>query len=234
MKKTLATILALCFGGLTITSNSLADTKDAALRQLFEQKLKLKIESITPAPIKDLYEVVASGSIYYADAAGGFYFDGNLMQANTGKNLTAIRRFSRLPLELAAKQVKGNGKHVFVSFEDPHCGYCKKLAQEVLKMKNVTLYTFLLPILSQDSVIKSSAIWCAPDRGKAWSDWMNNNIMPNNSVTKCDATPALERVATLAEQMGIRGTPYLMFPSGAIREGYVPLAELEKLSGGGI
>ena len=61
----------------------------------------------------------------------------------------------------AVKRVKGNGKRVIYTFEDPNCGYCKELQKELAKLNDVTIYTFLWPILSQDSVDKSKAIWCA-------------------------------------------------------------------------
>ena len=37
---------------------------------------------------------------------------------------------------------------------------------------NVTIYTFLYPILSPDSKIKVRDVWCAKDQGKTWDDWM--------------------------------------------------------------
>ena len=35
-------------------------------------------------------------------------------------------------------------------------------------LKDVTIYTFLYPILSADSATKSKAIWCSKDRAAAW------------------------------------------------------------------
>jgi thioredoxin-related protein len=39
-----------------------------------------------------------------------------------------------LPLALAVKQVRGDGKRVFATFEDPNCGYCKRLAKETARL----------------------------------------------------------------------------------------------------
>ena len=47
---------------------------------------------------------------------------------------------------------------VIATFEDPNCGYCKRLARDLQKLENITIYTFLLPILSEDSVKKSKQI----------------------------------------------------------------------------
>ena len=88
----------------------------------------------------------------------------NLTQETTSKIAAAALAKAT---NSAVKRVKGNGKRVIYTFEDPNCGYCKELQKELVKVNDVTIYTFLWPILSQDSVEKSKAIWCAADRGKA-------------------------------------------------------------------
>ena len=122
-------------------------------------KLGNKVKSVTKSPYLNLYEVYADGQVFYTDEAITAILAGTLFDGQTMKNVTAERmqklsaiNFSDLPLELAVKQVRGNGKRVFATFEDPNCGYCKRLAKEMVKLDNVTIYTFLLPILSQDSL----------------------------------------------------------------------------------
>ena len=36
----------------------------------------------------------------------------------------------------------------------------------------------LYPVLGDDSFEKSKAIWCAPDKAKAWTDWMTAGKAP--------------------------------------------------------
>ncbi|MDR2014875.1 MAG: DsbC family protein [Azoarcus sp.] len=114
----------------------------------------------------------------------------------------------RLPLGDAIKQVRGNGELILVSFEDPNCLYCIKLDKKLNHLDNITLYTFLVPILSEDSVIKSRHIWCDPARALAWNDWMLKRRLPSGTGN-CDTT-ALDRNLLLGETMGIRGVPYLL------------------------
>jgi thiol:disulfide interchange protein DsbC len=114
----------------------------------------------------------------------------------------------RLPLEDAIKQVRGNGEPILVSFEDPNCLYCIKLDKALTRLDNITLYTFLIPILSEDSVIKSRRIWCDPAPALAWNDWMLKRRPPSGAGS-CDTT-ALDRNLQLGEIMGIRGVPYLL------------------------
>jgi thiol:disulfide interchange protein DsbC len=160
------------------------------------------------------------------DDKGGYVLSGTLGHMKTGKNLTAERQFNALPLELAIKQVRGNGKNVLVTFEDPNCGYCKKLAKEMQPLKNITIYTFLYPVLGEDSNQKSKAIWCSSDKVKAWNDWM---LAGKASATQgaCD-TAGLDKSIELGRKLRINGTPALFFASGERVGGYIPVAEIEK------
>lgn len=205
-----------------------AQSGEATIKKVFEDKLKAKVERIGKSPIPGVYEVVADGQIFYADEKATYFIHGNLFEMKTMKNLTAEKKFSLLPLDLAIKTVRGSGKNVLVTFEDPNCGYCKKLAKETAKLKDVTIYTFLYAVLGDDSVAKSKAIWCAADRSKSWNDWMSNGTAPAPAAAKCDATPTLEKVAELGQQLGIRGTPYLMFANGQQSPGYISGGEIEK------
>lgn len=190
-----------------------------------------KVDSVREAGVLGLYEVVVGGEILYTDKKASHFFIGEIMDAKTHRNLTEDRKnklaqikFSDLPFDLAIKQVRGNGKRVFATFEDPHCGYCKKLAHELKGMNDITIYTFLFPILSPDSTEKSKGIWCAPDRAKAWNDWMQNGVEP--PVGKCDAP--IEKVLALGRKLNIRGTPTIFFPDGSRVPGFIPAAAIEQ------
>lgn len=209
---------------------ALADEAD--VRKAVETRLG-KVEKIVKAPMAGMWEVTVDSQIFYADDKGAYLIFGNLLDMKTGKNLTAERQFNALPLDLAVKQVRGSGKNVMVTFEDPNCGYCKKLAKDVLTLKDVTVYTFLLPVLGDDSFEKSKAIWCAPDKSKAWVDWMTANKAPPAAPAKCDLT-GLNKSAQLGNKLRINGTPAIFFANGERVGGYIPAAEIEKrFSGSG-
>lgn len=213
-----AALVAACFSLTAIAGE--ADVKKAVEATLG------KAEKIGKSPIAGLWEVVVDGQIFYVDDKGGYLLSGNLVDLKTGKNLTAERQFNALPLELAIKQVRGNGKNVLVTFEDPNCGYCKKLAKEMQPLKNITIYTFLYPVLGEDSNEKSKAIWCATDKTKAWTDWMLAGKAPATQDT-CDTT-GLDKSIDLGRKLRINGTPALFFATGERVGGYIPVAEIEK------
>ena len=199
---------------------------EADVKKAVEARLG-KVERIVKAPMAGMWEVAVDGQIFYADDKANYVLIGNLLEMKTGKNITAERQFNALPLDLALKQVRGSGKNILVTFEDPNCGYCKKLAKDILTLKDVTVYTFLYPVLGDDSFEKSKAIWCAPDKSKAWVDWMTGGKTLPAVPAKCD-TAGLEKSTQLGRKLRINGTPAIFFASGERIGGYIPAQEIEK------
>lgn len=193
-----------------------------------------KVEGVSRTPYLGLYEVRVGGEIIYTDEKANYLLLGEILDAKTRQNITQARQaqlsainFAELPLELAIKQVRGNGKRVIATFEDPNCGYCKKLAKEMQSLNDVTVYTFLTPVLGPDSQKKSEAIWCSLDRQKAWTDWMTANVAPSSPQPSCDMS-GLQKSAALGEKYRVRGTPTIFLSNGERIPGYVPVAQLEK------
>lgn len=216
---------------------SLAFADEAEIKKAMEAKLGTKVESVTKSGYLGLYEVYADGQLLYTDekmtaiVVGAQLIDGKTMKNITDermRKLTAIK-FSELPLERAIKQVRGDGKRVMATFEDPNCGYCKRLAKDLQKLDNVTIYTFLLPILSEDSVRKSKQIWCSSDRAKAWTDWMVEGKAPAGRED-CD-TAAVTKNQEFGRKLNISGTPTMFFSDGERVPGAMPLARIEQKLG---
>ncbi len=226
--------LAVCSFVLAAAVSVAAYADENLVRQTFQTKFpKMALESVTRTPFPNLYEVVLDGQIFYTDDKGSYLFSGNLLdirgqqprnltQESNNKVASAVLAKST---DLAVKRVKGSGKRVVYTFEDPNCGYCKELQKELAKINDVTIYTFLWPILSQDSVDKSKAIWCAKDRAKAWEDAMLKGVTPSGK-RDCDTT-ALEKNAQIAQRFGLRGTPGLYLANGQQIGGFVAADKLE-------
>jgi thiol:disulfide interchange protein DsbC len=212
-----------------------AHANEAAVRKSVQARFPdLPVESVQKTPFSGIYEVVVGGRILYTDEKVSFLFFGNLVDARGGaeRDLTRERNAQLAAQALkkasdnAIKRVRGNGKRVIYTFEDPNCGYCKQLQKELVKINDVTIYTFLWPILSPDSVDKSRAIWCAKDRAKAWDDVMLRGAGVQGDG-KCEAP--FEQNHALAQRFGINGTPAIFLADGRqVGRGYVPAAELEQ------
>jgi thiol:disulfide interchange protein DsbC len=180
-----------------------------------------------------LYEVLIRGEIYYVDKDVNFVIAGRMFDARTREDLTQKRLdtalkvdFKSLPLDRAVKTVRGNGSRVMVTFEDPNCPYCKKHRANLQDLKDVTIYTFLYPILSPDSHEKSKAIWCAKDRAASWDEYMVQGKAPPAAAADCK-TP-LEQNVALGRDLGINGTPTIIFADGSRIAGAPPVPLLEQ------
>jgi thiol:disulfide interchange protein DsbC len=223
---------------LTVAATAvLAGEIEDQLRVTLTQRLpSLTVVSITKLPQLDLYEVVGNGNrIFYTDAGGEFALMGNLIDLKTRVNLTQQRQeqlnvvdFSRLPLDKAFVKVKGDGSRKIAIFTDPDCPYCKRLEEELAKISNVTVYVFLYPLsqLHPDAPRKARAVWCAADRAGAWDALMLEGKEPSAPAPECkDPIAEVEKVAT---EVGIRGTPGLVFANGTLVPGAISAEEIER------
>lgn len=230
--KRTAMVKAILVAAVAFALAKAATAGEAEIRKSVEALYpQVKVSSVVPTEIKGIYEVISGQEVVYADETGKYLFFGELVDASRKMNLTEMRKdklsaieWKDLPLDLAIKTVRGDGSRMFATFEDPNCGYCKRLHESVRQLDNFTLYTFLTPILSEDSKAKSKAIWCAPDRSKAFSDWMERGAVPAN--TGCD-TP-IDKVLVLAQRLGVKGTPTIFFESGKRLPGYLSAPQLEQ------
>ena len=207
------------------------------IRQVVEKWLqgRYQVDEITQTPLKSMYEVRIGSDLIYVDARGEYAFiEGQMIELKSSRNLTQARiddlnriDFRKdLPLELAIKQVSGNGKRVLVVFEDPNCTYCKKLRNDLVKMKDLTLYTFAYPILAPDSEVKARKAWCAKDQGAAWNEMMVQGRVPENDGN-CENP--VSRIQALGRKLNVTGTPTMFFTNGKRVPGAIGIQELEKL-----
>lgn len=236
--------LICLLSGFIFAGAALADTKmgadEVAVKAAIQKNFPdIKLDSLQKTRYGGLYEAVMEGSqVFYTDKSASFILIGSLIDGKTQRNVTEDRmrdllqvKFDTLPLESAIKQVKGNGSRKIAVFSDPDCPYCRKLDAELEKVTDVTIYTFLFPIASlhPQAGDKSRAVWCAPDRVKAWEELIKKGTVPQTGG-KCENP--LAKIAALGQKLKITGTPTIIFADGMRVPGMVPAADLEKLLNG--
>lgn len=236
MKLKFVAIAALSLlSGLVSMQVAAQTPQETAVKKLVEPRLGegVKVDSVTKTPYSGLFEVRVGSDVIYTDEKAQFLFVGNVIDAKSGTNYTRARteelskiKFSDLPLELALKMVKGDGKRVIAVFEDPNCGYCKQFRKTLAGMDNITVYTFMYNILSDDSTAKSKNIWCASDRNKAWDDWMISGKAASTAPANC-ITPH-DKVLALGQKLRVTGTPAIFFSDGTRIPGAVNAKGLEE------
>jgi thiol:disulfide interchange protein DsbC len=190
-----------------------------------------RIDRVERAPLAGLYEVQMGKNVAYIDASGRYFLFGHVWDMRERKDLTAAHQQSldrvdpaSLPVDQAIKTVHGRGSRIVHVFADPQCGYCRQLEATLQQLADVTVYTYLLPILGPESKRWAQAIWCAPDRAQAWADWMLKQQQPPAPSAGCSApSEALERLAT---GLGVAGTPMLIAADGRKHAGAMALPDL--------
>ena len=216
----------------------MASAQEAAIRKALAERLPNlpKIDEVTKSPVPGLWEVRYGGSeIIYSDDKGEFIFvNGSLVETKTRTDLTQARiekllaiDWDKLPLKDAIAIKQGSGARKMAVFADPNCGYCKRFERDLMAIKDVTIYTFLLPILGPDSATKSRDIFCAKDPASAWRAWMVDGVVPAKAA-KCD-TAAIDRNLEFGQKQRINGTPAVFFTDGTRRPGAISGESVERL-----
>jgi len=212
-----------------------ASADEASIRKAIAERLPdfPKIDEVSKTPIAGIYELRVGTDIYYTDEGGNHLFAGQFIDTRTRANITEDRiakltaiDFSQLALKDAIVWKQGTGARKLVVFADPNCGYCRKFERDLQAVKDVTVYTFLYPILGGDSPDKARAIWCSKDATKVWRDWMlQGKEIPASA--NCDVS-ALQRNVAFGRNHRINGTPGLVFEDGRSQAGAMSTEQIEK------
>jgi len=214
----------------------LAQANEAVIRKNMNERLAglPKIEEVRPSPMTGLWEIRIGNEIRYTDATGSYLIEGDLIDLKTRRNLTEERvakinsvDFASLPLKDAIVWKNGNGKRRIAVFADPNCGYCKRFEKSLQEVKDITVYTFLIPILGGDSPDKSLAIWCAKDSQATWLAWMLEGKPPAKPAASCDGS-VIERNLALSRKIHVTGTPAVLFEDGSRAPGALSTEQLER------
>ncbi len=216
---------------------------DAAIRRnwTLHNPKSPPIDEITKTPIPGLYELRIDKDIVYSDEQGNYMIfpsqdqaEGHILDVRTKADLTEQRLakiqavdVAKLPFGDALVFKQGTGAHRMIVFEDPNCHYCKDAERNFAALKDVTIYTFLIPILGDDSVAKSRAIWCSKNNAAVWRNWMIQGVMPQRPMGSCDLT-ALNRNLDLATRYHLNYTPAIIFEDGTRYKGLATVDQITK------
>jgi thiol:disulfide interchange protein DsbC len=225
-------------------ANSENPTKQVApdkLKEVVAALLGGAVDFIQPAPVPGWYEVISRGEVLYVDGTGRYLFQGHLVDIASRSSLTSQRKaayekasmpimdIGKLNLTDAIKNVYGRelpGRFL-VTFEDPRCGFCKRLHQTLLTLDDLVVYTFPLSFLGPESRRFNESIWCSGDRAEAWREVMQG-IPPSLVDTRTCDFGALDRNGALADFYRVQGTPTLFNSKGSRIDGAASAQILNK------
>jgi thiol:disulfide interchange protein DsbC len=234
--------LALAVAAVAFSSAALADAEtDGVLAALKDKYPSTKFSSVEKAPVGGMYEVVMGKNIAYTDKDGRYFMFGSLYDMQSREDLTAPKRetlsridTNKLPLKDAFVRVKGSGVRKLYVFSDPDCRFCKQLEPELEKLDDVTIYTFIYPIVSLhgDAPRKSEAIWCTGD-AKTRADVWRRVVSNGERIESKQCDNPIQRNVALGESLTIRGTPTLLAADGRQLPGAASKDRIEAWLNGG-
>lgn len=203
--------------------------KEDAAKLLKADKFKIQVKDVRMSPVKGLWEIEVSqgdkGGVVFMDFGKKFLVEGarftRLEQLGEAPPLPKVD-IKKIPLDGAVVYGNPSAEKRVIVFDDPDCPYCARLHEDLKKLlakrKDVAVYVKLFPLkIHPDAYEKSKAIVCARS-AKLLDDAFAQKPVPK---AKCETTE-LEDNIKLAKELGIEGTPAVIFPDGRLLRGYVP------------
>ncbi|MCI5107434.1 MAG: DsbC family protein [Pseudomonadales bacterium] len=237
----LPAILAL---GL-MANAAVAQQVPAQLREKLVQSLEvasggqLQIVAIKSTPLTEIYEVeLNTGELLYSDRSGDYLFAGDMYQTtNDGLlNLSSATRQVRNAEKIAAIDEQemiiftpdNTTRATITVFTDVDCTYCRALHRDMETLLDLGVEVRYLAYPrggeQASSFAKMNSVWCADDRKKSLTQAKNGQNLP---VRECD-NPIMAHYA-LGNELGISGTPAIVFPNGQLIPGYLDADRLAEM-----
>ncbi|MFO1351797.1 MAG: DsbC family protein [Gammaproteobacteria bacterium] len=195
-----------------------------------------KPDSIAETAMPGLYEVTVGTQVLYVSSDGRFAMEGDLIDLNSARNLSEMRR-SQLRLDalngvgennMVIFSPKSEAKHTITVFTDIDCGYCRKLHKEISSYtdQGIRVRYMLFPRagLKSESYDKAVSVWCADNR----QDAITRAKLGENIEHRSCANPVSDHY-NLGLKLGVRGTPSIILDSGKLVPGYVPAEQLAQM-----
>jgi len=228
-------LLVLIFEASSASENN----ANKLIRDSMERSaLGAKIEFIEPSEMEGLYTVgLQGGRIMYASDDGQFFFQGRLYKAKEGGTINLTDVQERQGMALAIEKVSDseivaftadNERGVITVFTDTSCPFCHKLHEDIeeLNDKGISVRYLAYPREGLDSQAYKIlvSVWCSPDRNEVLEQ-----AMANKSIDSLSCDNPVRSHFQLGQQMGVRGTPAIVFENGAMLNGYRSPDVLEKI-----
>ncbi len=198
----------------------------------------VRIDSVLSIAGTPFFEVaLETGERIYTDAMGSHFVAGDLYQVELGRttNLTDVRRQKDRQILLSTLESsqlivfapRGDVKHRLLIFTDIDCGYCRRLHGEIEELLEqgveVRYAAFPRAGVGSESYNKYVSVYCAKDQNTMMTTAKRGDP-PETATCKNPVSDQYE----LGQQLGIQGTPTIIFENGEMQPGYTPWRELVK------
>jgi thiol:disulfide interchange protein DsbC len=236
MSRTSAFFFTLLAAGLFIAGPaSAADESSleavrAKMNAMFDE---IGAENVNVSPVDGWYTVHKGSIVAYVSEDGRYLLQGDLIDLDQQLNLSEQTRNESRRLLMSSIEddqtiifSPANPKYRVTVFTDVECTYCRKLHSQIdqYMAEGIEVRYMLYPRAgpASRSWKTSEDVWCAKDRNRALTSAKQDRDF---ETQKCDAS-AISRQYMIGEDIGLSGTPAIVFDDGTLVGGYLPPAEL--------
>lgn len=236
----LKTLALLCL--ISQAPLALAATADEIRAKLLAARDDLPVVDVRESVVPGFWEAtLAEGTVLFVDDKAEYFIAGDLFRIIEGgfvnvsdEKRNGMRRDLLLSLNeedmvifSPPEQLK---KATITVFTDIDCGYCRKLHQEIPELNRLGIEVRYLayPRAGPDSrsYDKIVSAWCADNPQLALT---KAKLGQEIEERECDNPVAAQYV--LGTEMGVTGTPAVVFDNGRLQPGYLPAEQLAKQLG---
>tara|TARA_R110000851_G_scaffold329850_1_gene502103 strand:- start:5207 stop:5956 length:750 start_codon:yes stop_codon:yes gene_type:complete len=223
---------------LAIPSIATADLRERVEGALAVTNPNLSVEGITDSPVEGVKEIkLSNGDFLYGSPGSDHLFSGRLLSF-TGDSLVDLteerKREDRAemlqglsPGTTITFAANGQEKHEVFVFTDVSCPYCKKFQDHMAEMndRGITVHYLALPRSGIDTDVANTMarIWCVEDPQTAIDNAFAGKPL-SQEVMPC--RPPVADQYTMAQNLGVNGTPSVFSEDGRNLGGYMTPDEL--------
>jgi thiol:disulfide interchange protein DsbC len=113
-------------------------------------------------------------------------------------------------------------------FSDPYCPACRSFERALAQVDDITIHVFMYPVIRPENADHSRAVWCSPDRAKAWLE-LAAAAQPKVPAASPSCANPVDKVVELGHKLGVNSTPTLILTSGERLSGGLRAEDLKEL-----
>lgn len=209
---------------------------DAGVAKIREELAKMIPQASTAEIVStdadSVYRIELQGNYAYVYTHGDFVLLGDLYNTEERVNVGEQARSAQMAALIADVPINKmivfgpqDAKRHITVFTDIDCGYCRKLHLEIPELNEAGIQVRYLAFpragVGSQSHKKYVSVWCSDDQQESLTA-----AKSGNSVPSAECSNPVEETYKLGQQVGVRGTPTIIFDDGTVTPGYIPSDEL--------
>lgn len=196
---------------------------------------EIEPQHVIHSPVDGWYMIRKGAIVAYISGDGRYLLQGDLIDLDLQVNLSEESRdearremMSEIPRDQMIVFSPAKVKYSIAVFTDVDCTYCRRLHSQIDEYlaEGIEVRYLLYPRNGprSKSWVTSEQVWCSDNRNEALT---LAKLDQKFQTRECDAS-IVSTHFLLGQDVGLRGTPAIVFENGELVSGYVPPQELGK------